>query len=194
MSDQPFKFAFISLFVLIGIALSARGLYLCVKSQQTEGWVKTDAEIISVNLKKRTRRSSDDDGNVKRTIVNRIKARYSYQYNGEQYFGNRIAIGINFGHKAVYEKLKSANAISVFVNPKNPSEAVIINTIDRNDVIIIVVGFFWAAIVLMAMKSEFKLSSQIYKVILVVGLILFYFCHYEFEWGHINLEKFIEIH
>jgi len=130
MSEKPFLFAFLCFFVLIGIALTARGLYLCSKAQQTKGWKKTEAEVISVNLKKRIRKSSDDDGNTTKTIVHRIKARYSYQYNGAQYFGNRVAIGINFGHTAVYEKLKSANAISVFVNPKNPSEAVIINTID----------------------------------------------------------------
>ena len=193
MSKQPFLFAFLSLFVLIGIAISARGLYLCFKAQQTKGWEKTKAELISVNLKEKTRSSRDDDGNTTTSIVHQVKARYSYQYNGEQYFGNRVIIGAIVENISIYEKLKSANAISVFVNPENPTEAVIINTIDRNYVIVILIGFFWAAITLMVMISKFQWSFRIYNLILVVGLMVFYLCHYHFQWGHIYLENFIEV-
>lgn len=193
MIKQLPKFLFCCVFVIVGIVISALGLNRCIKAQETHGWKKVNAELLTISLSEKERWSTDDDGNRTKRISRKLKPQYSYLYNGEKYIGKKVAFGINYSKVKVYEKLKDVRFILAYVNPQNPSESVLINKIDRNDVIIILIGFIWGGIVLAAMVGEFNLSSKIYYLILLVGIIAVYLCHYEFQWGHNSLVNFIEV-
>lgn len=193
MFGKSLKFIFCSLFLLAFVALSAWGIHICFQVQETQEWEKIEAELLSISLSEKERWSSDDDGNSTKTIDRKVTPRYMYFYNGTEYFGKKVSVSNGYRSLWVYEKLENAQTISVYVNPKKSSESVIINQIDRDDIVLILIGYFFAAIILAAMVSEFGLSSKIYYLILLVGIMLGCLCHFEFEWGKMAVQDYIEI-
>jgi len=90
-----------------------------------QGWEETPAYLTSVDLKEH---SGDD------STTHEVVATYDYEFLGQRYAGNRVGISStadNIGHwqKRVYADLdahfRRNQAVPCYVNPRNPSEALL---------------------------------------------------------------------
>jgi hypothetical protein len=117
-------FVFASIFAAVGVgALGSMG-YDVVCSLSMRNWEETPAKIVDSKLE------SDSDGNT----TYRAAAQYEYTYCGRQYTGDRVEIhgsGDSIGsfqqqaHRELSEHQKSGRPFRCYVNPANPSEAVL---------------------------------------------------------------------
>ncbi len=84
-------------------------------------WVQVPAEVVSVDLK-----SSPSDG----SDTYKITARFSYDYNGRSYTGDRVGIAdggsdnVGDWQRDTYARLKGQARTRLWVNPANPSESI----------------------------------------------------------------------
>ncbi|KPK37309.1 MAG: hypothetical protein AMJ69_11955 [Gammaproteobacteria bacterium SG8_47] len=83
-------------------------------------WVSVDAQLEMADLE----RNRDGD-----STTYRVRARYHYVFRGHRFGGERVGIhggSDNLGswHEDTYRRLRSGQAMSVWVNPDEPSEAI----------------------------------------------------------------------
>ena len=125
---------FTALFVLMGI-------FMVVQATGSQSWQQTTATIIAAEVKKNTHIQKVNNHVYVRTDYS-VTARYQYTFKGKEYTGSRYSIGTgdsisgSFQKKSEAEKwLKNSpyrigESITIHVNPEEPSEAIISNTID----------------------------------------------------------------
>lgn len=86
-----------------------------------QDWVQVPAEIVSLDLKTNT----SDDGATYKAV-----ARFSYDYNGRRYTGDRVGIAdggsdnVGDWQRDTHARLKGQDQVRLWVNPGNPSESV----------------------------------------------------------------------
>jgi hypothetical protein len=120
-------------FILFALPFAAVGVWmgswLCSElfaHWRMQSWEETPAKIVWTKLES----DSDSEGGVSY----RATAEYTYRYQGEQYTGHRIGVhggSDNVGsfqsdaHRQLTEHRKSHRPFHCYVNPEEPSEAVI---------------------------------------------------------------------
>lgn len=117
---------------VFGVIPFAIGVYNLAKSQSSLRWRASVATIMSIDLESKTRTPKDDDGRERTTTTHEALVEYRYQWSG----GNHTATRIRFGyqstsaykyHKKIYDKLKNAHEVNIWINPKKPEQATIVN-------------------------------------------------------------------
>ena len=103
---------FLSLFVGIGIFFARRVIRRIHKIEEAKNWAPTEARILHVEM--------EDDGDTQE-----IHLKYEYEFRGIRYEQTQIGFGNEVSYN-VYDKLKPAKKIIVYVNPRTPQEAVVI--------------------------------------------------------------------
>jgi len=113
--------------VVIGLIFSIRTIRR--RRLLISNWVGVSANVILVEYNE----------NTKNDMLSRMDVVYEYDYQGKQYHGSKTALGDVFESNNesaiyspnVYNKLKSAQEknqpITVWVNPENPSQALVTN-------------------------------------------------------------------
>ncbi len=100
--------------------------YSCMMNYKARSWNEVPARVLDYDMK--TSRSSHT-GSMRTTYNSRIKATYSYSYNGKSYIGDRVDYSFgsdNFSGKRrsrQMAQLREGN-ITVYVNPDNPGQSV----------------------------------------------------------------------
>lgn len=120
-------------FIFVGVfATAAFYLYytLVISIYNTERaaqWVATPAKVLEYDLVKSATQSS----NLRADKSERVKAKYTYTYNGQEYTGTQVDFTAdhadNFAQERRADQMRmlAEGDITVYVNPKNPSEAVV---------------------------------------------------------------------
>ena len=114
-------------FLGVGIGTGFFSVRSLVRAQAMLSWQETPATVLACDLKS----ESDSDGGT----TYRVTATYAYEVNGTHYTGNRVSLhsgadNIGSFHHRIYAALSDCKnrkrPTTCWVNPRNPSEAVLI--------------------------------------------------------------------
>ncbi len=125
-------------FVLLGLALAAFGVYFIFEGGEAKHWARTEGTIVSVTV----RTDTPGAGIQGRTRAARERSyRYypsiTYRWNteGRTYTGSRYQLGTTHNKYETREdavvaasSYRNGAGIEVFYDPENPSQAVLVNT------------------------------------------------------------------
>jgi hypothetical protein len=104
----------VGFFMVVSIAMIVTGINWWLSGVQSNSWPLADGQLIKIRLLGSTGRG------------NRILAEYTYTFNGTNYQGSRIGYGGAGGNEEQLSGLRDGDNIKIHVNPKNPSDAVLI--------------------------------------------------------------------
>lgn len=107
--------------------LAIRNTWLAHSSKK---WLQVPGKVIESSTEEN--RQADGDGGS--TVSHRPNIRYSYEYEGRTYTGNKIAYSIILGSKTDADHLvrnfNKRKKIKVYIHPRNPKKSVILTGID----------------------------------------------------------------
>lgn len=130
--------AFIIPFVVIGAGTFFYSVYQLLEGFSTHYWQETPAIITECQLK----RFEDSESVTEKVLIS-----YKYTIEGKTYTSSQIAAGYSTNnvedHRSLFEVLKSAHKILVFVNPKNPRKAVVVEGINNSMVFLFLFSIMW---------------------------------------------------
>src|SRR5262245_33524795 len=113
-------------FAAVGVGAFVWAALTLLDWQAARGWIQVPAQLISVELEEST--DAED------TTTYRTTATYRYEYGGQAYTGNRVAIDTgsdNVGdfHQRLYYELHAAHergaTVTAYVDPEEPANAVL---------------------------------------------------------------------
>ncbi|MFH6999577.1 DUF3592 domain-containing protein [Flavobacterium sp. FlaQc-57] len=157
-------------FILVGIWTLFYSLINIYNSQKTEGWNKVPATVEHVQLEY----NSDSDGGG----TYEVHIGYKYVINNKRYFGNKIAFGYGGndteGHSSLFNKLENSKKITVFVDPKDNSNAIIIRGINNSIIGVLIFSIMWNSLlsiffIPLFMKEDSKFT---FKYVLISVMII----------------------
>jgi hypothetical protein len=129
---------FIIPFVVIGLGTFGYSVYRFLESIPTHSWQATPARVTECRIET----VEDSEGNSYKVHLN-----YRYTVAGKTYTSSRIAIGYSTNnvedHWALYEVLQTAAIIQVYVNPKNPHQAVVVKGTNNSTLFLFVFSIMW---------------------------------------------------
>lgn len=122
--------AFFSLFFFTGLFYFKRGLKEKMKYKSCETWKKVNATVLSKEFRKKT---DSDSPNIYSVDVS-----FRYTYLSNAYENNQICFGYSPSsiyefHYQIYDRIKKANEIEVWINPLNAQESVIVKGIAQSN-------------------------------------------------------------
>lgn len=120
----------ISFFMVVSIAMILIGINWWLSGFQSNSWPLADGQLTQIRFLGSTGRG------------NRILAEYTYRFNGTNYQGSRIGHGGAGGSEERLSGLHDGDNIKIHVNPKNPSEAVLIPGVTSGAKVLTVFGGF----------------------------------------------------
>lgn len=134
-TDPRFLMAFGLAFLAAGLGIGAFYYGLLDQWYETRSWVEVPCVIESTELREHLDREEDSSsGEITETLLHEVVAEYSYEYQGVSHKGSEVSItggSDNFGDyqertaRILKEHRESGEPYRCFVNPKQPSEAVI---------------------------------------------------------------------
>lgn len=105
-------------------------------------WLPHEAKMLDTKFEEE--KGSGDDPDTYITIVS-----YQYQIDGKVYMGNRVGFGYiqsNMDrHWQLYEKLKYAKKVRVWIDPNDPGESVLVKGWTESSVFFILFTFVWVS-------------------------------------------------
>lgn len=118
---------FFGLFFIIGLFTFRKSLKEVIRYKNCESWTKVNATVLSKEFKSETDSESQ--------TAYGVEILYRYTYQSENYESTKICFGYahsNFHdfHYRIYEKIKNAHQIEVWINPLNAHESVMVKAID----------------------------------------------------------------
>jgi hypothetical protein len=147
----------------VGLGLIIYNIILIKKGQQTLNWIETQGQItkseigISRNL---------SDGSVE--AYYRANIEYEYEVHGKKYISDQVHLGdkiyLSYKYKAkkILNMFPIFHTVSVFVNPDNYAESVLIKGPGANRVVNIIIGLFLVVIGVI-IKTNFELIFNFIK-------------------------------
>ena len=123
-----------SFFLCFTIYVGLKGIGLLMAPDKAENWVKSQASVLSSKLE--TIHSTDHEGNVDTSYL--ASGSFSYTWEGVEYISEQLFFskkpdGIGTYHHDIRDLLSKhisdKSSIDIWVNPKDPSEAVMFNEI-----------------------------------------------------------------
>ena len=119
-------------FIGFGSGLGYSAVSCLVKWQAMKSWEEVPATIQSANLDVK-RKTSHSKGRTSTSTTYKVTASYIYNYNGTSYRGTRVTMhsgSDSFSyHRDIYKQLskckESGQTFPSYVNPDNPSEAIL---------------------------------------------------------------------
>jgi len=156
-------FLILALLSIIGIAIISYNVFLLFKGQQTAGWGEVPGQItkseigISQNLSKES-------------FENNYRADIEYEYeiagnrfkSDQAYLGDKIYLSYKDKAVKTLKMFPIHKTVSVFVNPDNHAESVLIIGSGANRVLNIIIGLFLVFIGVL-IKTNFELILNILK-------------------------------
>ncbi|MCM8536607.1 MAG: DUF3592 domain-containing protein [Lentisphaeraceae bacterium] len=118
-------------FTCIGIATSYLLVSTITNWQEAKNWVPTKATIEHLNLESYL---VDESDSGKSSTHYKVTGRYSYTFNGDEFKSTQISHG-SFGdsfksyHNELNQKLNGKKTVTCLVNPEEPTEAILDNTL-----------------------------------------------------------------
>lgn len=129
---------FITPFIVIGIGTFSWSVYRFLESLYTNSWQATPALVTECSIK------TEDTGE---SYLEKVLISYTYTFTGKKYTSSRIAIGYSTNniedHRAIYDKLKSAKTVMVYVNPDDPRKAVIVKGTNQSTIFLFLFSIMW---------------------------------------------------
>lgn len=127
-------------FILMGLGLFLFPCYLIIRSLQAKSWTPTKASIDLVNL-------TNDTGNSELEKA----FQYTYFVETKKYVGSNISFGLNQSdvenNYQLFNTLKEAKKIIVYVNPNNPHESVVLRGFAYTYPGLLIGSFMWNSLV-----------------------------------------------
>lgn len=122
--------AFFGVFFIIGLFAYKKGLKGKRNFKSCETWEKVVATIVSKEFKQET----DTDSN----IMYHVDILFRYTYQSIVYENNKICFGyspsnIYSFHFPIYDKVKNASEIEVWINPSNAGESIIVKEMAQSN-------------------------------------------------------------
>jgi hypothetical protein len=114
--------------IALGLFFLLRGLPGLVRAVGARGWRRAEGQILGAGTLGYTGRAGGGHG---RTRMVRGAVSYRYQYEGREYLGDRLSFGPAIGLNPALALLAGASeyeagqAVPVFVDPQDPSRAVL---------------------------------------------------------------------
>jgi len=140
-----------SIFIILGFWFCFEGIKDCLKAYNSRKW---DAGTCTILQSKLVAERNDDGIMMFETTVE-----YQYVYKGKKYTGDKIYFGYDSSKdqeesSILYRSLTGGKRTEVFINPKNPQEAILIPGIKRFTIIPVLVGFVlsYAGLLFLLMK------------------------------------------
>ncbi|MDQ6470660.1 DUF3592 domain-containing protein [Flavobacterium sp. LHD-80] len=165
-------------FVLVGIGILIYSLNNIYNSQKIKDWTKVTATVAHIKL-------DYDNDNEGGDGIYEVKIGYKYKIGNKEFLGHKIAIGYSGGngeeHVALFSKLENAKKISVFVNPDNNSEAIIIKGINNSIAGVLIFSIMWNSFVAFCLIPLFLKKGAKFNVkyvfitLVVIWVTGFYF-------------------
>jgi hypothetical protein len=167
-------------FVLVGIWILGYSLNNIYNSQKTGDWIKVPATVAHIKLDY----DNDTDGG---DGIYEVKIGYKYKIGNKEYLGDKIAFGYTASngkeHVALFSKLENAKKISVFVNPEENSDAIIIKGINNSIIGVLIFSIIWNSSISFFLiplflkkgaKFNVKYAFIAFAVIWITGFYLFF--------------------
>lgn len=150
MTEKELKRTVVALkffFLVPGILMLSVGLFWAWQGMQAKEWHKVPGVIQNIEEK-----SSSSRGG----IVTGVRVRYSYEYSGAVYEASRICFGMtNIKVLEEFEYLSATNQVSVWVNPKEPDQSVLIPGINSSAIFLIVFGSLVSSFALFVFRPKY---------------------------------------
>jgi hypothetical protein len=109
----------------VGLFLFIRGLWVFRTSRASRSWPSVEGHVVGATVERRV--DSDEDGTTTRYTPHTV---YSYSVLGDQYTGDKVAIGSTPSY-ASYRKAESklvyepGQQVTVYYDPQKPARAVL---------------------------------------------------------------------
>ncbi len=118
---SKFKIAFLLIFCLLGGLTSLTGIIAIWKGSASTDWPHVEGWVLAAE-------TSYAGGSVQTRPTHKVK--YSYTVNGQYFTGERIAFQFDRGNVSKNGMFYAAgHQVSVFYNPVEPSDSVLLNGI-----------------------------------------------------------------
>ena len=121
-------------FIVGGVGSLLLVMYQFYKVQEAKTWKPVNATVLSADL---ITSDTRDGGSVSET-----KVQYEYIIEGKNYTGNSITFGIERNsfeeYHVIYDKLKNAKMIQVYVNENDLNESVMIRDVTNAMIVLLV--------------------------------------------------------
>lgn len=133
--------------IVLGLFFLARGLPGLLQALAAFGWRRTDGQILGAGTLGYTAAAGGGHG---RTRMVRGAVSYRYGYEGREYVGHRMSFGTPIGLNPALASLSGASryeagqAVTVFVDPKDPSRSVLRRNAPSSLVLALMGGGFLA--------------------------------------------------
>jgi hypothetical protein len=114
--------------IVLGLFFLFRGLPGLFRAVAALGWARAEGQILGAGTLGYTGRAGGGHG---RTRMVRGAVSYRYAYEGREYVGDRLSFGTPIGLNPALASLAGASryeagqTVTVFVDPKEPSRAVL---------------------------------------------------------------------
>jgi hypothetical protein len=129
---------FITPFIVIGIGTFSYSVYRFLESLPTHSWQSTPATVTECRIKT----VEDIESDSQKVLIT-----YNYTFAGKAYTSAQISIGYSTNnveyHRELYEVLKNARRIMVYVNPDNPNNAVVVKGTNNSTVFLFLFSIMW---------------------------------------------------
>ncbi len=121
-------------FAAVGVGMLGWMAFTLTRCVGMQSWTEVPALILRADLVSKT--SSSSNGGSSTTY--KVEAKYEYEYEGKTYTGTRVSIhggSDNIGsfhqriHRQLDEHRRSETPFRCYVNPENPSEAVLFRSL-----------------------------------------------------------------
>lgn len=133
--------AFALPFLIVGAGTFGYSVFSLLESLPTRSWQPITATVNECKFES----SQDSESTSERVFLT-----YTYQFGGQMYTSNQIGIGYSTNnvedHWALYEVLKNAHKILVYVNPKNPAKAVVVRGTNNSTFFLFLFSIMWNSI------------------------------------------------
>ena len=159
---------FVVIFLVGGASLTYyTGIRCALRNHQVkQSWEKVPCEILSLKLETVRKRRARRGGGSNRTTTYRVKAEYTYEYQGKQYAGDTYGFGSKLS--TAFHKMTNNHMAAVrsqenpvcFVNPDNPEEAILDPTLNPASMIVSGAGVL---LMLCGVGIAFKSRSYLIK-------------------------------
>jgi hypothetical protein len=174
---------FITPFVIGIIGFVIITFYYTNQGFQSSNWKPVEATVENVELKTiKTKNGSKD----------RVTISYKYFIEEIEYQGNTICIGYDMNtiedQNEVYNKLSNADRITVFVNPHNYAQSVIIKGLSNNILVLIFFTLFISLpIVLAIVKKTDNTTLDMNTIVVLILMISNILCIWKVFSRDINI-------
>lgn len=155
------------LFILIGLIAIFRTGHRLYKINDSKSWTPVEAQL--KNVERKWTNNHPRQGPDRSFVI----AAYEYEVAGVKYNSDRITLENRNPSSLIFDTLNHAKIVLAYYNPKNPSEAVIINGLTNSSLQLFFFTIFWISFLLgiWLIKPNNKKALLIPFAVFIAGII-----------------------